>query len=462
MQNALSTLGARFTQQPDGTLLVTPATPPFNVPDGARINCGLAGTVMRFVPPLAVLANGPVTFDGDPAARRRPLAPALNALGQLGAQIDYHGEEDFLPFTLTPPSSLPEHAEVSVDSSSSSQFLSALLLLGPLLPGGLTIRTIGEVPSLPHVAMTVESLRATGCQVLEPASLPATITADDDGAATHDALVPAFENLPATPAEGSLPTPAFTPTDDIWHVSPSRPHGGEQSIEPDLSNAGPFLAAALVASGNVSIPGWPLHTTQAGDAWRELLPRLGGRITLKPDEPDHSSAAGTALSASIPTTAGVGNGLSHERGSQTATLTVSGTGHLNGIEADLSEVGELTPTVAALALLASAQGHASRLTGIAHLRGHETDRLAALIAEMTRLGGKARELPDGIAIDPLPDGEQLRPALMHSYADHRMATFAAIVGLAVPGITLDDVACTSKTLPDFPTMWDRLISAQEA
>lgn len=405
MRAALTTLRATFTEQADGSLLVCPIPADFTVAEDAHIDCGLAGTVMRFVPPLAVLASSPVTFDGDPAARRRPLAPVLDALTQLGARIEYHGQPGFLPFTLTPPAALPEAAEVTVDSSSSSQFLSALLLLGPLMPGGLMIRTTGHIPSLPHVAMTVESLREAGCEVTEP----------------------------------EVDTPE---NEHRWQVSPGRPRGGERSIEPDLSNAGPFLAAALVASGEVSIPHWPLHTTQAGDAWRELLPRLGGEVRI-----EHTS---TAAQSSTPAA------------EESATLTVTGTGHLTGIDADLSQVGELTPTVAALALLASAQGHRSRLTGIAHLRGHETDRLAALVTEMRKLGGRARELPDGITIEALPDGERLRPALLHAYADHRMATFAAVVGLAVPGVTVDDIACTSKTLPDFPTMWAQMIASQEA
>lgn len=404
MQAALTTLGASFTHSSAGSLEASPIPTGVRIPEGAHIDCGLAGTVMRFVPPLAVLASSPVTFDGDPAARCRPLAPVLDALTQLGARIEYHGQPGFLPFTLTPPAALPEAAEVAVDSSSSSQFLSALLLLGPLMPGGLMIRTTGHIPSLPHVAMTVASLREAGCEVTEP----------------------------------EVGTPE---NERRWQVSPGRPRGGERSIEPDLSNAGPFLAAALVAGGKVSIPHWPLHTTQAGDAWRELLPRLGGEVRI-----EHTSIAAQSSTPAA---------------EESTTLTVTGTGHLTGIDADLSQVGELTPTVAALALLASPQGHGSRLTGIAHLRGHETDRLAALVTEMNRLGGRAHELPDGIEIEPLPDGERLRPALMHAYADHRMATFAAIIGLAVPGLTLDDVACTSKTLPDFPQMWAELLTSQE-
>ena len=196
-------------------------------------------------------------------------------------------------------------------------------------------------------------------------------------------------------------------------------------IEPDLSNAGPFLAAALVAGGEVRVPRWPAPTAQGGDAWRELLPRLGGDVELR-DGPE---------------------------GVRTLVVRGAGASSLRGIDADLSAVGELTPVVAALAALASEHGHPSRLRGIAHLRGHETDRLAALVTEITRVGGIARQTDDGLMIDALPAGDRLHPALLRSYADHRIAAFAALIGLGVPGTELDDVECTSKTLPDFPALW---------
>ena len=420
MLTALTTFGARFTEADDDTthLHVTPAPLPLHVatgPDGAaHIDCGLAGTVMRFIPPLVALADAPVVLDGDDGARLRPLAPLMDALAALGVGVTWLGEPGFLPVRLTPPagpadgssgnpaSSLtaapaPDQAAaltptaVSVDASSSSQFLSALLLTGSLLPGGLAVTPTGPVPSLPHVGMSVACLRERGVTVDEPSPEAG------DGRRT-------------------------------WRVHPGRPRGGQVAIEPDLSNAGPFLAAALVAGGTVTVAHWPTSTTQAGDAWRELLPRLGGTVTTQPD--------------------GVG----------TVRLTCRGTGRLSGVNADLSAVGELAPTVAALAVLASAQGHTSRLAGIAHLRGHETNRLAALVAEARRVGATAREHADGIEIDALPDGARLAPALLHAYADHRMATFAALIGLALPGTTLDDVACTAKTLPDFPALWEAVLA----
>ena len=413
MEAALTALGARF-ERLDGEatrLRVRPAPLPLHVeagPDGVgRIDCGLAGTVMRFVPPLAALADAPVVFDGDEAARNRPLGPLLDALAGLGAEVACLGEPGRLPVRVGPgggalagpadPARPERPHRVGVDASGSSQLLSALLLAAPLLPGGLAVTAVGRVPSLPHVAMTVAALRERGIVVDEPEKPDATAAGSGGGR--------------------------------TWTVRPGRPRGGEASIEPDLSNAGVFLAAALVAGGEVGVPHWPAPTTQGGDSWRELLVRLGGEVELR---------AGAD-------------------GSRTLVAHGSGAGGLRGIDADLSAVGELAPAVAALALLASANGRASRLTGIAHLRGHETDRLAALVAEITRVGGVARQADDGLAIDALPAGWRLRPALMRSYGDHRMAAFAALVGLGVPGTELDDVACTSKTLPGFPALWTGML-----
>ena len=411
MLTALTALGARFEEiGGDPTRLrARPVPLPAHVetgPDGAgRIDVGLAGTVMRFVPPLAAIADAPVVFDGDRAARLRPLSPLLDALAELGAEVTCLGEPGRLPVRVGPGDGAlrrpvdPAHPErprrVSVDASASSQFLSALLLVGPLLPGGIAVTAVGHITSLPHVTMTVAGLRERGIVVEEP-------------------------DEPAADAAGGERT---------WIVHPGRPTGGRAGIEPDLSNAGAFLAAALVAGGEVRIPDWPAPTTQAGDAWRELLPRLGGAVELR-DGPGDAR-----------------------------TLVVHGTGAsgLRGIDADLSAVGELTPVVAALAALASAHGHPSRLRGIAHLRGHETDRLAALVAEITRVGGIARQTDDGLMIDALPAGERLHPALLRSYADHRIAAFAALISLGVPGTELDDVECTSKTLPDFPDLWTAML-----
>ena len=376
--DALEVMGARIEDAGDGALRVTPMSLP---PRGGRIECGLAGTVMRFLPPLAALSAEETLFDGDKQAYARPLGPLLDALVRMGASVTYHGERGHLPFSIRGPLRTPLGAQAWVDASSSSQFLSALLLVSPLVGDPLFVSAPGPVPSMPHVEMTLASLAGAGIdlEVVEE-------------------------------AQADLST---------WHVFPSRPRGGEIVVEPDLSNAGPFLAAAMITGGRVRIPAWPGATTQAGDAWRALLGHMGATITL--DE----------------------EGL---------TLTGPGAGNYPGIKATMAEVGELTPTLAAICAYASTPSH---LSGIAHLRGHETDRLAALVAEINRAGGQAEETEDGLVITPRP----LHAAQVRSYADHRMATFGAILGLITPGITVDDIACTSKTLPGFAAMWDSLLSA---
>ncbi|MFC4853550.1 3-phosphoshikimate 1-carboxyvinyltransferase [Actinophytocola glycyrrhizae] len=367
MIEALRALGVPVDDS--GDVVVVAAHPGPRGP--ARVDCGLAGTVMRFVPPAAAIADGDIGFDGDPRARERPMSTVLDALRALGADID----GDALPFTLHGKGGLPGGA-VTIDASASSQFVSGLLLAGARYEAGLTVHHDGKpVPSLPHIDMTVQMLRTAG------------VTVDDSEPNT-------------------------------WRVEPGPIAAHDWVVEPDLSNATPFLAAAAVTGGSVTVPDWPAHTTQPGDVFGEIAAGMGCTVTR--------DAAG---------------------------LTVHGPGRLQGIDVDLHDVGELTPTVAALAVLADGP---SVLRGIAHLRGHETDRLAALATEINALGGGATETEDGLAIRPMP----MHAGRWHAYDDHRMATAGAIVGLAVPGIEVDDIATTAKTLPDFPSMWARMLGNQ--
>ena len=336
------------------------------------VDCGLAGTVMRFLPPVAALTSLQVHLDGDPRARQRPLAPLTQALRHLGVAID----ADCLPLTIS-GAGVVTGGPVTLDSSASSQFISALLLAAPRFRCGVLVTHHGPaLPSLPHVRLTVDMLRDRGV----------TVTAED-----------------------------ADPTHCSWLAAPGPIAGGDIRVAPDLSNAGPFLAAAMVTGGRVSVPDWPAQTWQAGDALREIFTEMGGEVRL-----------------------------------DTSGLTLTGPAQPRGIDRDFSDVGELVPTVAAVAAVAATP---SRLRRIGHLRGHETDRLAALVRELRALGCGAQELDDDIMITPRP----LHPATVECYADHRMATFAAIIGLRVPGISLSDVACTAKTLPDFPRLWTDMV-----
>ncbi|WMX45148.1 3-phosphoshikimate 1-carboxyvinyltransferase [Streptomyces roseicoloratus] len=341
----------------------------------AAVDVGNAGTVMRFLPPVAALADGPVRFDGDPRSHERPLHGVIDALRALGARIDDDGR-GALPMTVHGAGGV-EGGVVEIDASSSSQFVSALLLSGARFNQGVEVRHVGgRLPSLPHIRMTVDMLRAVGAQVDEP-------------------------------EHGGRP--------DVWRVTPSALLGRDLVVEPDLSNAQPFLAAALVTGGRVTVPDWPERTTQPGDALREIFTEMGGSCELT------------------------------ERG-----LTFTGSGKIHGIDVDLGEVGELTPGIAAVAALADSP---STLRGVAHLRLHETDRLAALTKEINGLGGDVTETEDGLHIRPRP----LRGGVFHTYHDHRMATAGAIIGLAVEGVEIENVATTEKTLPDFPRMWTEML-----
>ncbi|MET7760615.1 3-phosphoshikimate 1-carboxyvinyltransferase [Streptomyces sp. NPDC005355] len=343
----------------------------------ATIDVGNAGTVMRFLPPVAALADGPIHFDGDPRSHERPLHGVIDALRALGARIDDDGR-GALPMTVHGGGAL-DGGPVRIDASSSSQFVSALLLSAPRFNQGVEVRHIGAaLPSLPHIRMTVDMLRAAGARV---------DTAEAGG------------------------------EQGVWRVAPSALLGRDLVVEPDLSNAAPFLAAALVTGGRVTIPDWPERTTQPGDALRRIFTDMGGSCEL--------------------TDAG---------------LTFTGTGRITGIDADLHEVGELTPVIAAVAALADSE---SVLRGIAHLRLHETDRLAALAKELNELGGEVAETEDGLRISPRP----LHGGIFHTYEDHRLATAAAVIGLAVDGVQIENVATTAKTLPDFSGLWTGMLDA---
>jgi len=348
--------------------VVTPAP----LRGGVKVDVGNAGTVMRFLPPLAALASGDVAFDGDPRSYERPLGPVIKALEELGISIE-HGGRYSLPMKLHGTGKIPGGA-LTIDASASSQFLSALLLVAPSFENGIVATHKGGLlPSMPHIEMTVDMLRSFGAQV------------EVDKAAQS------------------------------WSVKPGKLHGQDLVIEPDLSNAAPFLSLAMVCGGSVTIADWPKTTTQPGDQLRSIFTQMGAKVSMD------------------------------ERG-----LTLSGTGVIHGIDIDLHDVGELTPSIAAIAALADSPSH---LRGIAHLRLHETDRLAALTREINALGGNVVEEESALHITPAP----LHGGVFHTYDDHRLATAAAVIGLVVPGIEVENIATTRKTLPDFPGLWSSLL-----
>jgi len=348
--------------------IVTPAA----LRGGVKIEVGNAGTVMRFLPPLAALATGEVEFDGDPRSYERPLAPVIKALEELGVLVD-HDNRYSLPLKLHGTGLIPG-GNLIIDASASSQFLSALLLVAPSFEKGIVVKHQGgALPSMPHIEMTVDMLRDFG----------ATVEVDIDN--------------------------------QSWSVKPGVLQGQDLVIEPDLSNAAPFLSLAMVCGGSVTISDWPKVTTQPGDQLRSILTAMGATVSM--------SDAG---------------------------LTLKGSGTIHGIDIDLHDVGELTPSIAALAALADSPSH---LRGIGHLRLHETDRLAALTREINALGGNVVEEETALHITPAP----LHAGVFRTYEDHRLATAGAVLGLVVKGIEVENIATTRKTLPDFPGLWSSLL-----
>lgn len=376
MAQALRQLGAAIDDatSANGTpdWIITPAS----LRGGRPVDCGLAGTVMRFLPPVAALAQEPVPFDGDPQARVRPMGAIIEAMRDLGVTVEDEGRAT-LPFVVQGQGCVPG-GRVVLDASASSQFISALLLAGSRFDEGITIVHEGpSLPSMPHIEMTVETLR-------------------DAGAAVDD----------------SEP--------NTWRVEPGELLPLDITVEPDLSNAAPFLAAAVVAGGSVTVPDWPQHTTQAGDRIRDVLDEMGANVTL-----------------------------------DARTLTVSGDGGPSGIDIDLHDTAELTPVVAALAACADGP---TVIRGVGHIRGHETDRISALSRELTGMGVGVTEREDGLRIDPAP----LRPNTFRTYSDHRMVMAGAVLAMAAPGTVIEDPDTVGKTLPDFVQLWETMLGTSES
>ncbi|MEJ1088900.1 3-phosphoshikimate 1-carboxyvinyltransferase [Microbacterium sp. Mu-80] len=372
MIDALRLLGVGIEEVPsDGEfgpdLLITPAP----IGGGVTIDCGQAGTVMRFIAPLAGIARDDVHLTADENALHRPMGALITGLRDLGVDVDDEGTWS-LPFTVRGRGRV-RGGRVEIDASGSSQFVSGLLLAAPRFDVGLHLVHTGKtLPSLPHIDMTIECLSRRGIRIERPAV-------------------------------------------GEWLVEAGTPRGKDVAIEPDLSNAAPFLAAALVTGGEVTVTGWPLHSTQPGALLPDILHALGAHTSR------HSGS-----------------------------LTVRAGNSIRGLDIDLSAASELTPTIVGLAAFADGP---TTIRGVGHIRTHETDRIAALIGNLRALGGEAEELPDGLRIIPRP----LHGGAWPAHHDHRMATTGALIGLRVPGVEVDDIGTTAKTLPEFTLLWERML-----
>ncbi len=397
MVKALRSLGCQIDEvkSEDGfDYVVTPK----KLMGPAQIDVGNAGTVMRFLPPIAAFATGLIHFDGDARSHERPLAPVIAALEQLGVSIE-HGNKHRLPITINGAGKV-KGGVVEIDASTSSQFVSALLLMAPATELGITIKNVGaSLPSQPHIDMTISMLRLFGATV--------EVNSDASGKST-----------------------------DSWRVLPGKLTGQDFIVEPDLSNAAPFMAAAMVCGGTVVIRDWPKQSTQPGDQLREIFTKMGAEIKF--------TQAGLSISS----------GGNSAGGNSSSTPLNS----ISGIDIDLHDVGELTPSIAAVAALASTP---STLRNIGHLRLHETDRLSALATEINRLGGEVIESATDLVIKPKPlsVSSSIAPYLFKTYEDHRMATAGAIIGLAVPGVVVENIETSKKTIPNFPELWSQMLGS---
>ncbi|QJC21339.1 3-phosphoshikimate 1-carboxyvinyltransferase [Arcanobacterium buesumense] len=386
MAHALEQLGARVYWNLDACVIKPfprTSTGKIIIRGGVRIHAGQAGTVMRFILPLAAMARGPVEIDCADNARHRPIDGLVTALRDLGVHItstqpqSANGPLAF-PFVVHGKGHLAG-GTVAVDAQASSQYISALLLAGALMENGLTVHLKHHLlPSTPHVNMSVEVLAECGISVVVG--------------------------------------------DHSWHVEPV-PHADlilpqTLTIEPDLSNAGPFLVAAMVSGGDVTIDNWPTQSNQPGMAYLDLLHQAGATFTER--------------------TAG--------------KLTCRGPATIAPLSADMHDVGELVPSIAALCAYADGQSH---LTNIGHLRGHETDRLHAITQTLAHVGIPAVATTDALIIQGNP--RALHAGDLDSYADHRMATCGAILGLRVPGIRVANMEATAKTFPQFVSMWETMV-----
>ena len=390
MVAALTALGATFTRvNDDPTVLDITPIKHADTTGNITVDSGLAGTVMRFIPGVAASTHATVLVDGDEQSYARPMGPVIDGLIKAGVKItaEQQSKVTHLPLTVH-GAGAPVGGTVSIDAGGSSQFISALLLIGATCTDGLDIRHTGKhTPSPEHIAMTIALLAEAGVSVT-------------------------------------------TPEPDRWVVPPGAITAGDSAVEPDLSNAGPYLAAAVVTGGRVTVPYWPMETTQIGDRWRTILARFGAEVTFEPV-----------------------SGTNYGDLTVTGVLNTAGQPVITG-GGEISDLAELAPTTAAIAMLADGP---TRLTNIGHLRGHETDRLSALTTEAKKLGATVEEGDDYLAF---AGSYHLQPAVIDSYADHRMATYGAIIGLRVNNTSIADVATTAKTMPDFPLAWTQLVSGE--
>ena len=350
-----------------------------------------AGTAMRFLTALVSLGSGTYILDGTPRMRRRPIGDLVRALRRLGVSARCLGRGGECPPVEIQGSGILPGGETRLPGTLSSQYLSALLMVSPLAERTVSIHLGGRLVSAPYVSLTLGVMRAFGAR------------------------------LSATGLRGRTRQPPAAGAGKSRHSDQTREKrfripGGQHyrarhyRVEADASSATYFLAAAALTGGRVRIPNLPSDSLQGDACFIELLRRMGCRVKKGPGGVE---ACGPLV-----------------------------IGRLRGIDADMSDMPDAVPTLAAVALFANTP---TRIRGAAHLQVKESDRLAALAREITRLGGSCRETRDGLIIRPGP----LRAASVRTYDDHRMAMAFALVGLRIPGVRIQNPTCVRKSFPDY-------------
>ena len=357
---------------------------------GAVLDVGASGTTARFLAAAATLARGATTLDGSERMRARPIAELADALAQLGAPARVLGANGCPPLALT-GGGLPG-GRARISAARSSQFVSALLLVAPCAARDVTIELReGALVSRPFVDMTLAVMRAFGAT---PEWRAPSQKLGDDAQGAH-ALAAQKNSVTATPRTLFVPARGY--------------RAARYDVAPDAQAAVYAFCAVAICGGRVRVRGLAADRVQGDLGVLDALAQMGCRVARARE---HIEVRGPE-------------------------------GALRGVRAD----GNAWPdAVLALAVVTLFARGPSTLSGIAHLRLKESDRITALAAELTRLGASVRADDDALHITP---GTPPASAVIQTYDDHRMAMSFALAGLRIPGVKIQNPGCVEKTWPDF-------------
>lgn len=372
-------------------------------PDGSpdednptQINVAESGTTCRLITGVLAAGRGSFRVHGKGRMHERPIRALAESLETLGVRFKYEGSPGCPPFVLTTEGLAGR--EVAVDISESSQFLSGLLLAAPLADGPLTISLAGEkTVSWPYVSLTL--------QVLEDFGIPFTVEVDHDSG--WNAVGDWRQIRVAVPGRVR------------FRMEPATYRARKYVVEGDWSNASYFLAAGAVGPALVRVRGLHKESLQGDSAIIDILRDMGAELTWDKD-----------------------------------TVTVEPR-HLHGITRNMAESPDIVPTVAVLAAMADTP---TKITGVAHLRIKESDRLAACAQEISKVGASVLLLDDGLAITPKPIPQQLRHEGVDfsSHGDHRIAMSLSLFERVGLPVRFDDPSVVGKSFPGFWDAWDTL------